>query len=105
MNYTRKNMITAALAVSTAMSLVAANASDHRMWREQVPLADAPAIELEFESLEPTRIRANDSLPWLEQVDIVDNHRVFILEPARNRHGKPGGDLLWRDQVKDRVAE
>jgi len=105
MKQTRKNLITAALAVSTAISVAAANATDHRIWREQVPLGDGPAIELKFEAVAPTKKRANGSLPWQEQVNIVDNHRVFIPEPALNRHGKSGGDLMWREQVRKQAGE
>ena len=101
----RKNLIFASLAVSTVLSAGATNATDHRMWREQVPLPVGPAIELKSEPVDPTKKLGNDSLPWREQVDIVDNHRIFIAEPALNRFGKLSDTRMWREQIPTDSSE
>lgn len=105
MKQQRKNLITTTIVVATAIIAGAANASDHRMWREQVPLSTGPAIEFESESVDPAKKGGNDSLLWREQVKLVDRDRVFIAELALNRHGVSNNNLMWREQIRTDSAE
>jgi len=101
----RKNLILASLAASTVLSAGATNASDHLMWREQVTLPVGPASELKSESVDPSKKLGNDSLPWREQVNIADKHRLFITEPALNRFGKLSDTRMWREQIRTDSSE
>ena len=105
MKHDSKNIIIANLIASTVLAAGAAGATDHRMWREQVPLSAGSAIELESESVDPAKKRANNTLPWREQVKIVDNNRIFIPKPALNRHGDLDDGLMWREQLRSNASE
>ena len=85
MNRTSINLFLASLAVSAALNAGAANATDHRMWREQVARPVDSVIELESKPTDPKKRNGNDSLLWREQVKVASKNRAFILErPPRS---------------------
>ena len=99
MNRNRINLFLASLAVSAVLNAGAANATDHRMWREQVLRPVDSVIELESRPVDPKKKSGNDSLLWREQVKVARNHRVFILEPAPQLAAKSSDTRLWREQI------
>ena len=99
MNRNRTNLFLASLAVSTVLNAGAANATDHRMWRDQVSRPVHPVIELECRPVDPTKKSGNDSLFWREQVKVTRNHQVCIFEPAPQRSAKSSDTRLWREQI------
>ena len=99
MNRNRINLFLASLAVSAVLNAGAANATDHRMWRDQVSRPVDSVIELESRPVDPKKKSGNDSLLWREQVKLVSKHRVFILEPAPQLAAKSSDTRLWREQI------
>ncbi len=99
MNRNRINLFLASLAVSAVLNAGAANATDHRMWREQVSRPVDSVIELESRPVDSKKKSGNDSLLWREQVKVARNHRVFILEPAPQLAAKSSDTRLWREQI------
>ena len=99
MNRNRINLFLASLAVSAVLNAGAANATDHRMWREQVARPVDSVIELESRPVDPKKKSGNDSLLWREQVKVASKNRVFLLEPAPQRHAKSSDSRLWREQI------
>lgn len=85
MNRTGTNIFLAVLSISAALYAGAANATDHRIWREQVVLPDDSVTELESKPIDPKKVNGNDSLLWREQVKVASKNRAFILErPPRS---------------------
>lgn len=104
MNRTRTNLFLASLAVSAALNAGVVNATDHRMWREQVARPVDSVIELESKPVDPKKKIGNDSLLWREQVKIVNKNRVFIIEHAPQRHVKSSDTRLWREQIQSKPS-
>ncbi len=100
MNRYRTNLFIASLAVTAALNTGAANATDHRMWRDQVARPVDSVIKLESKPADPKKRVGNNSLLWREQIKFADKGRVFILEPAPKRSAKSSDTRLWREQVK-----
>lgn len=90
---------------SALLSGGATNATDQRMWRDQVGGPIGSVIVLKSISVDPDIKLGNDSLPWREQVDVAGEKRIFILEPARHRYAKTVDTRLWREQIKTATAE
>ena len=99
MNRTSTKLFLASLAVSAALNAGSANATDHRMWREQVARPVDSVIELESKPTDPKKKNGNSSLLWREQVKVASKNWVFVLEPAPQRHAKSSDSRLWREQI------
>lgn len=97
-NYTK--LLFAGIAIGATLSATVANASDDRLWREQVPHRVKSPIVLESKAVEPGKKVGNDSLLWREQVNIVSEDRVYLLEPASQGFSQASDTRLWREQVK-----
>ena len=100
MNRSRKNLLIASLTVSAALNAGTANATDDRMWREQVTRPVDSVIVLESKTVDPNKKIGNDSLPWREQVKVASKNRVFIVELAPQNSAKSSDWRLWREQIK-----
>lgn len=90
----------AGFVLTAVLAAGAADASDHRMWRDQVARSVDTTIKLESRSVDPERRLGNDSLPWREQIKAVRKSRVFVLEPAKGRYTKASDTRLWREQIR-----
>ena len=104
MNRTRPILFLASLAVSAALNVGVANATDHRMWREQVTRPVDSVIELESKLVDPKKKIGNDSLLWREQVNIARKNRVFVLEPASRHFAESSDTRLWREQIQSKSS-
>lgn len=100
MNYHRARFLTTSLAISVAIIGGTASASDHYIWREQVPRPVESVIVLESKAVDPKKKTGNDSLLWREQVKVISKNRVFVLERAPQRLSKSSDRRLWREQIK-----
>ncbi len=99
MNSNRTSLLIASLTISAALNAGTANATDHRMWREQVARPVDSVIVLESKTVDPKKTMGNDSLPWREQVKLASTNRVFLPEHAQ-RSAKSSDWRLWREQIK-----
>ena len=99
MNRNRTNLLLASLTISAALNAGTANATDHRMWREQVARAVDSVIVLESKTVDPEKTVGNDSLLWREQVKLASKNRVFLPEHAQ-WSAKSSDWRLWREQIK-----
>ncbi len=104
MNRTHTILLLASLAVVGALTGGAANATDHRMWRDQVARPVDTVIELESKPADPNKRIGNDSLLWREQIQVASTNRVFVFEPAPQRFTKTRDTRLWREQIKSSSA-
>ena len=102
MNHARTILFPASLAVSAGLNAGAANATDHRMWREQVAPPVHSVIELKSIPADSKTKIGNDSLLWREQVLIASKNRVFVLDHASQRHAKSDDTRLWREQIQSK---
>ena len=99
MNRNRINLFLASLAVSAVLNAGAANATDHRMWRDHVSRPVDSVIELESRPVDPTKKMGNDSLLWREQVKLASKHRVFLPKHSPQQIAKSSDTRLWREQI------
>ncbi len=99
MNHYRTKLLLASLVFSAVFTAGTANATDDRMWREQVAPPSDSVIKLEWKTVDPTKKLGNDSLPWREQVKLSGKNRVFLTEHAQ-RTAKSSDWRLWREQIK-----
>lgn len=100
MNRNRRNSLLASIVLGAALTAGTSNATDHRMWREQVAPPSDSVIELEWKSVDPTIKMGNDSLPWREQVKTTSRNRVFLTEYALQQTAISSDWRLWREQIK-----
>ena len=99
MNRTHTSSLLAILAIVGAFTAGTANATDHRMWRDQVAPPVDTVIELKSKPANPEKKIGNDSLLWREQIQVAGNNRVFVLEPALQRYATSSDTRLWREQI------
>ena len=99
MNRSRTNLLLVILTIGTACNAGTADATDHRMWREQVARPVDSVIELESKTVDAEKKIGNDSLPWRYQVKLAGKSRVFLAERAQ-WPGKSSDWRLWREQIK-----
>ena len=100
MNRNRTNLLLASLVFSAVLTAGTANATDDRMWREQVAPPSDSVIKLEWKTVDPTIKTGFDSLPWREQVKPASKNRLFLTEQAPQRSAKSSDWRLWREQIK-----
>lgn len=100
MNGKRTHFLLASLIAGVAVQAGTANASDSRLWREQVARTDDAAIVLESKLTDRNDTYGTDSRFWREQVKTTSKTRVFIVQPAGQRYARTSDSRLWREQIK-----
>lgn len=100
MNRKYTHILLAGLVAGAILQAGTANASDSRLWREQVTRSDDSVIVLESEATDQNDTYGTDSRLWREQVRATSKTRVFVIQPAGQRFAKTSDSRLWREQIK-----
>ena len=111
MKTSNTKLLLSSLIISGSLAGGVANATDQRMWREQVAQPTESVIVLESIAVDAEKKTGNDSLLWREQVDVSGTKRIFIPEPAAQHSANTSDTRLWREQIaspavkiKERIA-
>lgn len=81
-------------------SITGANASDNRLWREQVSTGTDDSVSYGPKLGTDSRSAAADHAFWRAQVDLDGPAEVYVVKLATDDRSTARENLLWREQVE-----